>query len=66
MPIRPCWNNYKRAAQGRRAGVMASDGDWVNKSKSASATYETYGLGQIWSAFQVKPDIGPPFAEVRV
>jgi len=33
---------------------------------SAVGTYETYGLGQIWSAFKVKPDTGPPFAEVRV
>jgi hypothetical protein len=29
-------------------------------------TYETYGLGDIVSAFKVKPDTGPPFAEVRV
>jgi hypothetical protein len=29
-------------------------------------TYETYGLGEIASAFGVKPDIGSPFTEVRV
>jgi len=33
---------------------------------SASGTYETYGLGEIASAFKVKPDTGPPIAEVRV
>jgi hypothetical protein len=29
-------------------------------------TYETYGLREIGSAFEVKPDIGPPFAEIRI
>ena len=33
---------------------------------SASGTYETSGLSGIGSAFEVKPDTGPPFAEVRV
>jgi hypothetical protein len=27
---------------------------------SALGTSETYGLGEIGSAFEVKPDIGPP------
>jgi hypothetical protein len=29
-------------------------------------TYETYWLGEIVSAVEMKPDIGPPFGEVRV
>jgi hypothetical protein len=29
-------------------------------------TYETYGLGERGSAFELKPDTGPPLAEVRV
>jgi len=33
---------------------------------SGYGTYETCGLGEIWSAFEVNPDTGPPFAEVRV
>src|SRR6478752_4523790 len=33
---------------------------------SGSGTYETYGLGAIGSASEVKPDIGPPFTEVQV
>jgi hypothetical protein len=33
---------------------------------SALGTYETYGLDEIRSAFEVKPDTGPPFAKVRV
>jgi len=33
---------------------------------SGSGTYEMYGLSGIGSAFKVKSDIGPPFAEVRV
>jgi len=33
---------------------------------SVPGTYETYALGEIGSAFKVKPDTGPPFAEVRV
>jgi hypothetical protein len=33
---------------------------------SGFGTYETYGLGEVASAFEVKPDIGPPLAEVRV
>ena len=45
---------------------MASDGDWVNKSESAIGTYETYGPGEIGSAFEEKPVIAPPFNEVRV
>jgi hypothetical protein len=34
--------------------------------RSAVGTYETYWLGEIGSAFEVKPDIGPSFEEVRV
>jgi len=33
---------------------------------SGNGTYETYGLGEIESAFKVKADTAPPFAEVRV
>jgi hypothetical protein len=33
---------------------------------SPSGTYETYWLGEIRSAVEVKPDIGPAFAEVLV
>jgi hypothetical protein len=33
---------------------------------SASGTYETYRLREIGSAFEVTPDVGPPFTEVRV
>jgi hypothetical protein len=29
-------------------------------------TYETYWFGEIVSAVEMKPDIGPPFGEVRV
>jgi hypothetical protein len=33
---------------------------------SVHGTYETYGLGEIGAAFEVKPDISAPLAEVRV
>ena len=34
-------------------------------SMSAFGTYETCRPGEIGSAFNVKPDIAPPFAQVR-
>jgi hypothetical protein len=34
--------------------------------KSAAGTSETSRLSEIGAAFEVKPDIGPPFTEVRV
>jgi hypothetical protein len=33
---------------------------------SLIGTYGTYRLGEIGSAFEVKPDTGPPFTEVSV
>jgi hypothetical protein len=33
---------------------------------SALGTYEKFGLGEIGSAFEVKPEIGPSFAKVPV
>ena len=38
----------------------------ANGAPSTHGTYEMYGLGDIESAFKVKPDTSPPFAEVRV
>jgi len=36
------------------------------RAMSADGTYETYGQGEIESAFEEKPVIAPPFNEVRV
>ena len=36
----------------------------IQPSESAHGTYETFWLAEIGSAFKVKADIGPPFAEV--
>jgi hypothetical protein len=48
------------------AAPLAANRAGLNQPKSAYGTYETSGLSGIGSAFKVKPDIGPPFAEVRV
>jgi hypothetical protein len=37
-------------------------GDPERSATSAYGTYEMYGLGEIASAFKVKPDIGAAFA----
>ena len=44
----------------------SSDRVWACCQSPAFGTYETSGLSGIGSAFEVKPDTGPPFAEVRV
>ena len=41
--------------------AVATSCDFCN----SIGTYETYWLGEVGSAFEVKPDIGPSFEEVR-
>jgi hypothetical protein len=38
----------------------------ANGEPSTHGTKETYGLGEIGSVSGLKPDVGPPFPEVRV
>jgi hypothetical protein len=46
--------------------IFAPTTDGYARRATASGTCEKYGLGGIGSAFEVKPDIGPLFTEVRV
>jgi hypothetical protein len=55
----------RRTAESRAAEVVIQYFGF-STLESANGTYETYWLGDIGSAFEVKPDIGPPFTEVRV
>ena len=55
-----------RSSSSRPTGVSAEP-KWTNRTWiSGNGTYETYGLDEIRSILEVKPDTGRPFGEVRV
>ena len=53
-------------ASGRRGIAGLARSSAAEALDTSGQALLRYGLGVIGSGFNVKPDIGPPFAEVRV